>query len=149
MAFLVWNGGHRKAQIIQERKDRSQRRLDKILSKTTNAKKIKKAKIVNDKIQKSRYGQTNKQILKTGVKRNIAATTLQAAGAAGLVLSGAAFTAPALATIGAVSMSAAGSLYRTGNYINTIRKMATNYKPNKKTKKNVNVNKLQANRRLN
>lgn len=79
----------------------------------------------------------------------MAATTLQAAGAAGLVLSGAAFTAPALATIGAVSMSAAGSLYRTGNYINTIRKMATNYKPNKKTKKNVNVNKLHNNRRLN
>lgn len=46
-------------------------------------------------------------------------------------------------------MSAAGSLYRSGNYINTIRKMATNYKPNKKTKKNVNANKLHANRRSN
>jgi hypothetical protein len=120
--------GIRRQRRIEGRKQRSAMKLQKMIDKGSSQRKINKYRRKNDAIQRSRYGQTNGQILKEGVKRSIKSDLIAGVGAGALVLSGAAFTGSALAIAGAIGISAATSMYKTGNAVNTVRKICLNDK---------------------
>ena len=120
--------GHRKAMQIQARKERSQKRYEKIRQKDPNSKKAIKAKIQNNEIQKSKFGQTNKQIVVNNALKRAGSIGIQTATAVGLIASGAVVAAPALAAVSAIAVSAGSEVYRKRNKKMTEKKLIENHR---------------------
>lgn len=119
--------GRRRAAQIQGRKDRALERYKKIQQKNPNSKKALAAKRENDEIQKSKFGKTNKQIATSNALKRAGSYGIQTATAVALIASGAVATAPALAAVGAISISAGSEIYRKANRISTDKKLVDNH----------------------
>ena len=129
--ILGMKWGHRKQVAIDNRREKAIKKYNDIQLKNPNSRKALKAHNKAIKVAKSRYGRTNGQLLTKGIMKGVGSAILQGAAAAGLLASGAAATAPALAMIGAVSIGAIGSTYQFGNAVSTVNKIIKNYKPEK------------------
>lgn len=127
--------GQRKAIQIQARKDRAIQKYQAIQQKNPNSKKAQKAKIKSEKINASKYGKTNKQLVVDGALKHIGSLGLQTAAVTALIASGGLAAAPVLTAVGATSISAVGTVYRGSNFVSTLIKTHNN---SKSIKQNLN-----------
>ena len=111
--------------LVRLRRNKANQNITKLKNKGVSNKRIEKAKIKADKINRSKYGQTRGQILAKGLVRNIGANVL--GGTAYKIAKEAG--ADKLAKYIGIGTGA----YQTANTLKTGYKIITNY--NKPTKK--------------
>lgn len=117
---------HRKAQLIETRKQRANQRVINLKNKGVSVNKINKAKIKADKINRSRYGQTRTQIIGKGILKSMAANVIS---------NSAAKVAKSYGRDDVASIiRIANSGYNTVNAVKTGYRAITNYDPPKKYK---------------